>query len=171
MEQAQPPSSFLISDSGSLLSLEEKSERHYKLFLYELTVKLFKDSFGLISCGMLSPPVIDPIWTKAVAGKVRRRKTPPKTEEVFLSMIERQVNVLFGFESDSHRERLVAKWPRKKGESVDELLMVESYEEESDWVNYDDDELAIKNQITTSLLNQLISETILVFKEILIRKK
>ena len=52
------------------------------------------------------------------------------------------------------------KWgSRKKKDDVDQILIAELREEEPDWVNYDDDELAVKMQLADAIFESLLAET------------
>ena len=54
------------------------------------------------------------------------------------------------------------KWSsRKKRDAVDEVLLAELKEEEPQWVDYQQDEFAVKMQVADSIFDQLMAETAL----------
>jgi hypothetical protein len=48
----------------------------------------------------------------------------------------------------------------KKKDLVDSILVQELREEEPEWVNYDDDKLAVKMQLTETIFNDLLTDTV-----------
>lgn len=64
----------------------------------------------------------------------------------------------------------IFKWNHKKRDHVDELLILESKAEESEWTNYDYDELLVKNDITNDIMNILLNETAHMMSKILSKK-
>ena len=60
-----------------------------------------------------------------------------------------------------HRGRVTNKWNvRKKKDHVDAVLVEELQEEEADWINYDGDELSVKMQLTDTLFESLLADTV-----------
>ena len=57
-------------------------------------------------------------------------------------------------------------WAGKKRDRVDEILVRELQEEEVIWTNYNEDEVIVKDQMADTLLEDLISDTTLVFERI-----
>ena len=64
------------------------------------------------------------------------------------------------------RENLLVSWAGKKRDRVDEILVRELQEEEVIWTNYNEDEVIVKDQMADTLLEDLISDTTLVFEKI-----
>lgn len=64
------------------------------------------------------------------------------------------------------RENLLVSWAGKKRDRVDEILVRELQEEEVIWTNYNEDEVIVKDQMADTLLEDLISDTTLVFERI-----
>ena len=64
------------------------------------------------------------------------------------------------------RENLLVSWAGKKRDRVDEILVRELQEEEVVWTNYNEDEVSVKDQMTETLMESLISDTALVFANI-----
>lgn len=75
-------------------------------------------------------------------------------------------------ENDDRRNSNTAilKWSHKKRDHVDELLIIESQNDEAQWTNYDYDELIVKNDLSNDILNILIGDTANVLKNILTKK-
>ncbi|XP_065210076.1 centrosome-associated protein 350-like [Planococcus citri] len=92
--------------------------------------------------------------------KHKKPKAPVKEEDL-PAIIENEILVLFGFRSKINKEKLIIQWSRKKRtDFVDDLLIKELQDEESEWKNYEEDENIIKNQITQNILDDLIQETV-----------
>ena len=57
-----------------------------------------------------------------------------------------------------------------KKDYIDALLVEELREEEPQWVNYDEDELRVKDQLTDGILEDLINETVGLISQIQSRR-
>ena len=96
----------------------------------------------------------------------QRAAKPLPSSEQLRKTIANEIQALFGFQSKIGQEKLIIQWSRKrKSDFVDDLLIQELQEEEGEWTNYEEDELIIKNQITESLLDDLVEDTILCLTE------
>ena len=95
---------------------------------------------------------------KSLQRRYFKEKHPPRTVDVLKPIVERHVadNLGLGKGVRSH----VSKWGgRKKKDHVDQLLVQELRSEEPDWLDYDDDELAVKVQIADMIFESLLRET------------
>lgn len=70
----------------------------------------------------------------------------------------RQANIVFGYEPAVKKENMIIRWSRKKRDRVDEILIRESQEEETEWVDYSIEENSIKNKITNSIIDDIMDE-------------
>ncbi|CAG9860031.1 unnamed protein product [Phyllotreta striolata] len=73
---------------------------------------------------------------------------------------------VFGYKKTDRRDNAVIKWSRKKRDHVDEVLVTECQREEPQWINYQKDELLVKEQIANDIFEGLLRDTANVFKGI-----
>ncbi|GLV42783.1 hypothetical protein CBL_03523 [Carabus blaptoides fortunei] len=95
----------------------------------------------------------------------------PVNKDDLTRIMKKKVLQLFNFEPVLRKDSLIVRWSRKKRDHVDEILVLESQSEEADWTNYDVDEQTIKDNLTSDILNSLISETAQVMNDIMNKKK
>lgn len=110
-----------------------------------------------------------PSWMKQV-NKQRRSVNGPFGKGELKTYLNRKVKILLGYEKIERRENAIIRWSRKKRDHVDEILVLESQAEESEWTNYDKDELYVKNEVTNEIMNMLLSETAEVLSKVLKNK-
>ena len=81
--------------------------------------------------------------------------------------------MLFRSESRPSFDSVRRKTPLKAGKKdfVDAILIQELREEEPSWIDYDDDELAVKFQVADSILDSLLSETVMVVNAVQMRRQ
>lgn len=92
------------------------------------------------------------------------------TKEGLETISNRKVQQILGFITSNRKDNLIVRWSRKKRDHVDEILVLEAQTEESDWINYDKDELTVKNNLTDDILDMLVAETTQIMSEILNKK-
>ncbi|KAL3275295.1 hypothetical protein HHI36_020062 [Cryptolaemus montrouzieri] len=80
--------------------------------------------------------------------------------------INTKVKELLGFEKPEIKETSIIKWSRKKKDHVDEILILECLAQEHQWLNFDKEELIVKDKVTNEILNMLLNDTVAVFKKI-----
>jgi centrosomal protein CEP350 len=160
IEHAEVPPEFYENNNTANLSDIKRSSRWiFKKLIFDLTKDLVKEAYGWVRDKPCAP------WDWP-AFSHRRSKMPPRSKEMLQEVVLKQVLVLFGFAPKTHKEKLVIRWSRKKRDYVDEILMKESHEEESAWTNYDEDEVAVKNEIALGLLDSLLDETVQIILDI-----
>ena len=64
------------------------------------------------------------------------------------------------------KENLLVRWAGKKRDRVDEILVRELQQEEAVWTDYSQDELMVKDQITETILQSLLADSVQVFIDI-----
>ena len=172
LDSVTPPNDYFSGDEEAP-DLESKSRRVYKKLIFDLVgehiVEMYRDEASAHD----EPP---PAWVKhklTPGSRLYRGKTPPTTVERLKSVLTDRVLVLLDLAEPNGRDGLAAtaaarKWNsgRKKKDHVDEILVQELREEEPEWVNYDDDELAVKMQLTDSIFDLLVQETVSVLGDI-----
>lgn len=104
-----------------------------------------------------------PTWDKPTTTS-KRRKLLPRSKDMLQEIVRKQMLVYLGFVQKTGKENMIISWGRKKRDFVDELLTREAHEEEESWTNYDDDEAKLKNDITVTILNNLLDETVAMFQ-------
>lgn len=109
-----------------------------------------------------------PSWTRIIS--TQRPQNTAFDRDQLRRYLNRKLKVLFGYEKVERRENAIIRWSRKKRDHVDEILVLESQAEESEWTNYDRDELFVKNEVTNEIMNMLLSETAKVLNEVLMKK-
>ncbi|XP_070581927.1 centrosome-associated protein 350-like isoform X2 [Ptychodera flava] len=161
------PDSFLGSDTKGA-DIESVSRKAYKEMVFELTGEVFRD----IYCEDYNHH--RPSWMKPkrVARKYYHKPRPPETFVELESVVREQVLYLLGLQKKPQSDLIPLKWiNKKKKDHVDEILTEELREEEPEWVNYDDDELAVKMQLSDSIFESLLTETVMVLSTITDRRK
>ncbi|KRT85104.1 hypothetical protein AMK59_700 [Oryctes borbonicus] len=109
-----------------------------------------------------------PSWM-VVNQKLLIKQKPFDKDELNAYLFKKTKEIL-GFEKVVFKEKMITKWSRKKRDHVDEILVIESQAEESEWTNYDDDEMIVKNELTNDIMNMLLTETANVISKILNKK-
>lgn len=111
----------------------------------------------------------DPSWM--TVNKRTLAKQKPLDKEELREYLCKKVKEILEFEKVLNKEKMISKWSRKKRDHVDELLVIESQAEESEWTNYDEDEVLVKNELTNDIMNMLLTETANVFSKIFNKKR
>jgi centrosomal protein CEP350 len=157
-DDVEPPTEFFSSeDQGA--DMESRSKKVYKRMVFDVTAEVLRDLYKEESQSE------DSFWTqfrKQRAWPVRER-SPPTTLQALKPVLEQRVlRVLH--RQDPSKERLHKKtmktWSsRKKKDHVDQILVQELRQEEPEWINYDEDELAVKIQLADAIFDSLLTET------------
>lgn len=160
--QEPPEAYFTLSQENSEdEGLESSSQRVYKKLLYDLTGELMKEIY---KDEQKEEP---PPWSKP---KQRRQKyfrgaSPPGQVDALTPIVQEAVIDMLGLNGSRKLDR--NKWNvRKKKDHVDNILVQELREEEPEWVNYDDDEVAVKMQLTDTIFETLLTDTVQVMSKI-----
>ncbi|XP_035685413.1 centrosome-associated protein 350-like [Branchiostoma floridae] len=157
----------LLSNDTPGKDVESLSKRSYKKIIFDLSGEIFKDIYA--EDNVETPPV----WMKAKKSQRKHfRRRPPGGLDELTGVIEHRVLVLLGLQPSrklQHTTKFL-KMGRKKKDQVDEILIEELATEEPEWVNYDDDELAVKLQLSDSIFENLLTETVQLVSDISLRK-
>ncbi|XP_076821465.1 centrosome-associated protein 350-like isoform X2 [Clavelina lepadiformis] len=101
--------------------------------------------------------------------KVKRKRTSgffrsvPSTKEEALMVVRNEISRLYSFPTARKKGHLrhTMKWGNmKKKDNVDLLLIEEMREEEPSWTDYDMDETSVKVQLTDTVFDMLLNDTI-----------
>ncbi|KAI4470046.1 centrosome-associated protein [Holotrichia oblita] len=106
-----------------------------------------------------------PSWM--VVNKRSLAKRKPFDGNDLKAYLFKKTKEILEFEKVIFKEKMITKWSRKKRDHVDEILVIESQTEESEWTNYDDDEVIVKNELTNDIMNMLLTETANVIKSLI----
>ena len=167
LDNVSPPAElFSKEDRGH--DIESNSRRVYKKLMFELTGEMIQDIYKD------EDDIEEPPWQKPkrATNKYYKGKDPPTTVDVLRGIVQRHVKDSRGLRELNRGDvKPLSKWgSRKKKDHVDYLLVQELREEEPQWVNYDDDELAVKMQLADAIFDSLLLETLGVYKDLYDKK-
>ncbi|XP_048832644.1 centrosome-associated protein 350 isoform X4 [Brienomyrus brachyistius] len=140
-------------------------KRSYRQTVFDLTWEIIQEIFSE------NIDVHPPQWAKPRRLNslyFRRVKCPADMAEV-QAFVTAEVLKLLGLMKDQNQKtdwQKMLKFGRKKRDRVDHILVQELHEEESQWVNYDKDELFVKMQLADGIFDTLLKDTVDVFIQI-----
>ena len=170
IDNVSPPPE-IIGDSEPRDDLEANSKRVYRRLVFDLSGSVLKE---LLTEEM---PSHRPSWMKPKRRRKRRFLRPLQPlvcENDYLPVVEKQVLNFMGLgEAKPSLESVRRKTPLKAGKKdlVDAILIQELREEEPSWIDYDDDELAVKFQVADAIFESLLSETVMVMNAVQVRRE
>ncbi|XP_045061426.1 centrosome-associated protein 350 isoform X1 [Coregonus clupeaformis] len=144
---------------------EGQCVRSYRQAVYDLTWEIIQEIFAE------DPNAHQPQWVKPRrmnSSYFHRVKSPGDITRVQV-FITTEVLKLYGLKKDHNQKtdwQKMLKFGRKKRDRVDHILVQELHEEESQWVNYDEDELYVKMQLAEGIFDALIKDTAEVLSQI-----
>ena len=159
LDRVDPDDSFFDDDDandGNDDSLESRSRRVFKRLLFHLTGEVIEDIYRDEADSELPLPP----WQKPSPKRQRyyRGARPPTTRDVLEPAVQGAVARLLATHS---RARPPNKWNvRKRKDHVDSVLVEELRQEEAGWVDYARDELLIKMQLTDTIFDSLLGDTV-----------
>ncbi|KYO23416.1 hypothetical protein Y1Q_0005788 [Alligator mississippiensis] len=149
--------------------LEAESKRIYNQIIFDLTQELLQEEYAVMGNPNTCP------WLKENLGSrcSRRLQRKPDVNEV-KSIIQGEIIKIMNFEkNDLEMKRKLlnmTKYGNCKRDRVDLILIQELHKEESQWIYYDDDELAVKRRLSDDIFDSLILDTVRVLNEIYLRR-
>ncbi|XP_055778757.1 centrosome-associated protein 350-like isoform X3 [Salvelinus fontinalis] len=158
----KPSEEFLGCDGKDQ---ESKCVRSYRQAVYDLTWEIIQEIFAE------DPNAHQPQWVKPRhmnSSYFHRVKSPGDITRV-QAFITTEVLKLYSLKKDLNQKtdwQKMLKFGRKKRDRVDHILVQELHEEESQWVNYDEDELYVKMQLADGIFDALIKDTAEVLTQI-----
>ena len=154
LDGVEPPTSYFSKEEEGE-DLISNSKRVFKRLLFDLTGDVIKDVYK-------EEEYDSPLaWhkQKRKQNKYYKGSSPPRTVDVLKPVVQEAVIDILGLNGSKKTDR--SKWGiRKKKDLVDSILVQELREEEPQWVNYDDDELAVKMQLTETIFESLLTDTV-----------
>ncbi|KAJ8376494.1 hypothetical protein SKAU_G00070740 [Synaphobranchus kaupii] len=138
---------------------ETLSKRSYKKAVFDLTWEIIQDIFSE------DPNARQPQWMKPrrINSSCFHRVKSPEDITKIQAFITAEVLRLYGLKKDQNQKtdwQKMLKFGRKKRDRVDHILVQELHEEESQWVNYDEDELFVKMQLADGIFDALVKDTV-----------
>lgn len=162
----QPSEAFYTHEEiGS--DLISNSRRVFKKLLFDLTGEVIRNIYREEE---YDSPVA---WHKPKrrTNKFYKGASPPTTVDMLKPIVQQAVVDILGL-NGSKKSSERSKWGiRKKKDLVDSILVQELREEEPEWVNYDEDELAVKMQLTETIFENLLTDTVQTMNRIFRRKQ
>ena len=107
----------------------------------------------------------NPAWMSQKNLTLGRHHIPGSLDE-WQKLVRRQVLVAFNHEPRAAKENLIIRWSHKRRDRVDQVLVRELHGEESAWINYEEDEIQVKDELSNTLLDSLIADTVQAFKKV-----
>lgn len=159
-DSVEPPSHYLRADDDDDASDVERSSRQsYRRLVFDLTGQILCDMYrseeDLDEYGSTAKTWMRP---KPHRNPYCKERQPPTDMDEVKPIVREHILRYVG--AGGRTEELRAKWAsRKKKDLVDEILIHELREEEPEWVDYDDDELAVKQQLADDIFRSLIADT------------
>ncbi|XP_067825537.1 centrosome-associated protein 350-like [Heptranchias perlo] len=139
---------------------DAESKRVYKQAIFDLTSDIFQNLL------MKDPKAICYPWMKHKpwAGLSSGRSPNTEVKGEVKSFIQGKVAKLLNLDRNDleirRKLQKLTKYDKSKRDRVDIILIQELQEEESQWVEYADDELAVKTKLTEDIFNILVHDTV-----------
>ncbi|XP_065104513.1 centrosome-associated protein 350 isoform X7 [Paramisgurnus dabryanus] len=153
----QPSSNFLGED-GKANDQEAQCKQSYKMAVFDLSWEVIQDIYAE------DPNVDQPQWKKPrrLNSNYSHRVKCPNDITTVQEFVTTEVLKLCGLKKEKNQKtdwQKMIKFGRKKRDRVDHILVQELHEEESQWVNYDEDELFVKMQLADGIFDALLKDT------------
>ncbi|KAL1022447.1 hypothetical protein UPYG_G00027760 [Umbra pygmaea] len=160
----KPSDKYLGCDSKGE-DQESQCVRSYRQAVYDLTWEIIQEIFAE------DPNAHQPQWVKPRRTNSSYFHRVKSTGDIttIKAFITTEVLRLCGLKKDRSQKtdwQKMLKFGRKKRDRVDHILVQELHEEESQWVNYDEDELYVKMQLADGIFDTLIKDTAEVLTQI-----
>ncbi|XP_016356089.1 centrosome-associated protein 350 isoform X2 [Sinocyclocheilus anshuiensis] len=151
------PSNIFLEDSKAS-DLETQCQQSYKLAIFDLSWEVIQDIYAE------DPKVDQPQWMKPrrLNSTYFHRVKCPNDITIVQEFVTTEVLKLCGLKKEQNQKtdwQKMIKFGRKKRDRVDHILVQELHEEESQWVNYDEDELFVKMQLADGIFDALLKDT------------
>ncbi|XP_036368233.1 centrosome-associated protein 350-like [Octopus sinensis] len=180
------PETFLSVTENLSTEFDEHSCRSYKTMLFDLTReivseiyadkhdqsnRLHKSEHEDQSEGVFAQLLLQNSQLN-INRYYRMHSKPPACLDELKRVVEKAIGSLLHLDGEavpcgsSSRGHEFDKWKTSKKDHVDRILVQELQDEEPQWVNYDSDELQLKLQLTNSIMDSLIGNTVDTFKHI-----
>lgn len=158
-----PENYFSNEDTNG--DLDSNSRRVFKKLLFDLTGEVIRDIYK-------DEEDEPPPWQKPKRRQQKyfRGASPPTTIDNLTPIVQQAVINTLGLNGSRKADK--NKWTvRKRKDHVDNILVEELREEEPRWINYDEDELAVKMQLTDTIFDMLLNDTVQTMNRVYQKKK
>ncbi|XP_051965013.1 centrosome-associated protein 350 isoform X2 [Xyrauchen texanus] len=160
----QPSNDFLGEDTNAN-DQEAQCKQSYKQAVFDLSWEVIQDIYAEV------PKVDQPQWMKPrrLNSNFFHRVKCPNDITTVQEFVTTEVLKLCGLKKEQNQKtdwQKMIKFGRKKRDRVDHILVQELHEEESQWVNYDEDELFVKMQLADGIFDALLKDTAEVLTQI-----
>lgn len=174
------PDTFLSATENLSADFDEQSCRSYKTMLFDLTQEIvseiYEDKHDKSNKEEQSEGMFAQLFLQNnqlnINKYYRAHSKPPTCLDELKRVVNKAISKLLHLDgeavpcgSSSHGHEF-DKWKTSKKDHVDRILVQELQDEEPHWVNYDTDELQLKLQLTNSIMDSLIGNTVDTFKHI-----
>lgn len=132
---------------------DHASKKTFATLVVDLALEMFADVYRCESELQNPPWMPQKSITKA-------RMNLPRSETDLVARMQREALIFFGFERRSQKENLIVRWAQKRRDRVDQILVRELHAEEEAWTNYSEDEALVKDQLTATMMDLLIDDTV-----------
>ncbi|XP_075245273.1 uncharacterized protein LOC142339266 isoform X3 [Convolutriloba macropyga] len=137
-----------------------KSRKSFKVMMFELVREIVADIYQTV------PKVTQPWMKPKMAKRVHYQGMRPKSIEMLNDIVDKKVLNMINLSSRQQHRTQTLKFGHKRRDLVDKILIQELREEESQWVDYNDDELNVKVQLTDAIFDSLVDDALQVLTKI-----
>ena len=149
-----------ILDADVPVTEESGSKGMYVGFLFDLVREIVNDVYS-VQCERQNP-----VWMPQKPLR-KMKMSIPRTDQRLMSGVHHELKILFGFERRAQRENLIVRWsPQKRRDRVDQILVRELHAEETAWTDFSKDETEVKDNVSSSLMDLLIDDTVAALKKV-----
>lgn len=141
--------------------VEKESYESFVRFLVDLVTNVMKEMFKQVN------EIQNPPWMRQKALK-KQVQSIPKDDASLIQMVNRQVQIAFHHEKKAEKENLIIRWSHKRRDRVDQVLVRELHAEEASWTNYEDEEVQVKDELSTLIMDALVTDTVQAFSKVLL---
>ncbi|XP_074871960.1 coiled-coil domain-containing protein 187 [Carettochelys insculpta] len=162
------PKDFEFNDISND-DLEGESKRIYNQVIFDLTYELLHTEYQVTANPHPLP------WLKEKLGSCHSRCIRRKTDvSEVKSFIQGEIIKIMNLEKNSlemKRKLLkMTKYRNCKRDHVDPILIQDLHKEESQWIDYAEDELTVKMRVTEDIFDSLLLDTIEVLKKLSLKR-
>lgn len=154
---AQPPDEYMASATGAVGGLEAASKSSNCRMIFDLVGEMLREIYREETDAEVQESWPNSRRLKLPSRRYWRGKTPPATIDELKKVVEQHIFKIIGCQP---QVKNAAVGPRaRKKDRVDGILIEELRQEEADWVNYVEDEDAVKEAVFKDIFNLLIVDT------------
>jgi hypothetical protein len=172
-DRSRPPADYFSDIDGELATADTASQRVYKKLVFDLVVETLDDIY--VNEENEQSTCHDHFQYDADLGAIhpsatrRLNRNPPTTVDVLKPLVASRVTQKLipnhnGRKTLTSHSMVKCGASRRKHDNVDVLLIRELRDEEPSWINYKPEEFIVKMQLTDSLCELLLEETVQILR-------